>query len=214
MTLSKDVCVSIQYILEIIGTFFFAMSGALAVSEKDQEQDWFGAGFIGFVTAIGGGSIRDVLLGSYPLVWIQDTRLLYVILLGIIFSGLFYKLLIRLRRTLLLFDTFGIAMFTIVGTEKAISLGMAPEVAAIMGMFSAVMGGILRDMLTNEVPVLFRKEIYASACLLGAATYLILSDLEVNRNTCFIVSALIIIIIRLVATKYNLSLPRFGKDKS
>lgn len=190
------------------------MSGALAVSENDKEQDWFGAGFTGFVTAIGGGSIRDVLLGSYPLVWIQDTRLLYVILFGIIFSGIFFKLLIRLRRTLLLFDTFGIAMFTIVGTEKAISLGVRPEVAAIMGMFSAVMGGILRDMLTNEIPVLFRKEVYASACLFGAVVYLVLSDLEVDRNTCFIVSALVIIIIRLVAVKYKLSLPRFGRGQN
>lgn len=187
------------------------MSGALAVSEKNQEQDWFGAAFIGFVTAIGGGSIRDVLLGSYPLIWIQDTRLIYVILVAIIFSGVFYKQMLKLRRTLLLFDTFGIAMFTIVGTEKAISLGANPEIAAIMGMFSAVMGGILRDMLTNEVPVLFRKEIYASACLLGATTYLILTDLEVDRNTCFILSALLIILIRLIAVKYKLSLPKFGK---
>lgn len=202
---------SIQYILEVIGTFFFAMSGALAVSEKNQEHDWFGAAFIGFVTAIGGGSIRDVLLGSYPLVWIQDTRLLYVILIAIIFSGIFNRVMLKLRRTLLLFDTFGIAMFTIVGTEKAVSLGASPEIAAIMGMFSAVMGGILRDILTNEIPVLFRKEIYASACLLGATNYLVLTDLEMDRNTCFIVSALLIIGIRLTAVKYRLSLPRFGK---
>lgn len=190
------------------------MSGALAMSNRGLEQDWLGAGFTGFVTAIGGGSIRDVLLGSYPLVWIQDTRLLYVILAAIIFSGVFYKQMHKLRRTLFLFDTFGIGMFTIVGTEKAISLGAPPEVAAIMGMFSAVMGGILRDMLTNEVPVLFRKEIYASACLMGASLYLVLTDLQVDRNTCFIVSALFIIIIRLIAVKYKLSLPRFGRGEA
>lgn len=202
---------SIQYILEIIGTFFFAMSGALAVSEKGKEQDWFGAAFIGFITAIGGGSIRDVLLGSYPLVWVQDTRLIYVILVAILISGIFYPIMIQLRRTFFLFDTFGIAMFTIVGTEKAISLGASPEIAAIMGLFSAVMGGILRDMLTNEIPVLFRKEIYASACLMGAVTYLVLTNLEVERNICFVVSALFIILIRLLAVKFKLSLPRFGR---
>lgn len=187
------------------------MSGALAVSEKNKDQDWLGAAFTGFVTAIGGGSIRDVLLGSYPLVWVQDTRLIYVILIAIVFSGIFYRTMARLRRTLFLFDTFGIAMFTIVGTEKAISLGTSPEIAAIMGMFSAVMGGILRDVLTNEIPVLFRKEIYASACLMGATIYLVLTDLEVDRNTCFVVSVLFIILIRLIAVKYELSLPRFGR---
>ncbi len=189
----------------------FAMSGALAASERDQEQDWFGAGFIGFVTAIGGGSLRDIMLGSYPLVWVQDVTLLYIIIAAIIFSGIFYKWLLRLRRTFLLFDTLGIALFTIVGMEKALSLGASPEIAAIMGMFSAVMGGVIRDILTNEVPVLFRQEFYASACLLGAAFYLGLEYLEVGRNINFISSVLLIIVMRLLAVKYNLSLPKFNR---
>ncbi|MCX2741905.1 trimeric intracellular cation channel family protein [Pontibacter anaerobius] len=202
---------SIQYTLELIGTVVFAMSGALAVSEKDKEQDWFGAGFTGFVTAIGGGSLRDIMLGSYPLVWIQDTTVLYTIIAAIICSGLFYKWLLQLRRTFLLFDTLGISIFTIVGMEKALSLGASPEIAAIMGMFSAVMGGVIRDMLTNEVPVLFRQEIYASACLVGAAFYLGLEYLEVARNVNFIASVVLIIIIRLIAVRYNLSLPKFNR---
>ncbi|MHA6248097.1 trimeric intracellular cation channel family protein [Pontibacter sp. CAU 1760] len=202
---------SIQYILEILGTVVFAMSGALAVSEKDSEQDWFGAGFTGFVTAIGGGSLRDIMLGSYPLVWVQDITLLYTIIAAIVCTGLFYKFLIRLRRTFLLFDTLGISLFTIVGTEKALSLGVSPEIAAIMGMFSAVMGGVIRDILTNEIPVLFRKEVYASACLMGATFYLGMEQLHIERNTNFIVSVLLIILIRLVALKYNLSLPKFNR---
>lgn len=202
---------SIQYILELLGTVVFAMSGALAVSEKDREQDWFGAGFTGFVTAIGGGSLRDIMLGSYPLVWVQDTTVLYTIIAAIVCTGLFYKFLIRLRRTFLLFDTLGISLFTIVGTEKALSLGASPEIAAIMGMFSAVMGGVIRDILTNEIPVLFRKEVYASACLLGATFYLSMDNLQVDRNTNFIASVLLIIVIRLVALKYNLSLPKFNR---
>lgn len=188
------------------------MSGALAASEKDREQDWMGATFTGFVTAIGGGSLRDMMLGSYPLVWIQDTLLLYVIIAAVACSGLFYRWLLRLRRTFLLFDTLGISLFTIVGTEKALSLGVSPEIAAIMGMFSAVMGGVIRDTLTNVVPVLFRQEIYASACLLGATLYLGLDYLEVERNTNFIVSALFIMVVRLVAVRYNLSLPKFSKQ--
>nr|WP_255531383.1 trimeric intracellular cation channel family protein [Pontibacter sp. 172403-2] len=197
----------------MLGTFFFAMSGALAVSEQDEEQDWFGAAFTGFVTAIGGGTLRDVLLGSYPLVWIEDIRLLYIILAGIACSGILYRWLERLRRTLFLFDTLGISLFTIVGTEKTLSLGFRPEIAAIMGMFSAVMGGVIRDMLTNKVPVLFRKEIYSSACLMGAAFYLVLAGLHVERNTNFIVSIVFIILLRLAAVRYNLSLPKFRSRK-
>ncbi|GAB3815007.1 trimeric intracellular cation channel family protein [Pontibacter rugosus] len=203
----------IQYILEIIGTVVFAMSGALAASERDQEQDWFGAAFIGFVTAIGGGSLRDIMLGSYPLVWIQDVTLLYIIIGAVVLSGVFYKWLLKLRRTFLLFDTMGISIFTIVGMEKALSLGASPEIAAIMGMFSAVMGGVIRDILTNEVPVLFRQEVYASACLVGAAFYLGLDYLEVERNTNFISSVLLIACIRLIAVKYNLSLPKFNRQQ-
>ena len=202
---------SIQYVLELLGTFFFAMSGALAMSEQDKEQDWFGAAFTGFVTAIGGGSLRDMLLGSYPLVWIADVRILYTILAGIVCSGLFYDWLLRLRRTFLLFDTLGIALFTIVGTEKALSLGVRPEIAAIMGMFTAVMGGVIRDMLTNVMPVLFRKEVYASACLMGAILYLAMYGLDVERNTSFLVAIVFIITLRLLAVKYNLTLPRFRK---
>jgi uncharacterized membrane protein YeiH len=153
----------LQYFLEIGGTFFFAISGTLAVEKED--QDWFEAVFIGFITAIGGGSVRDLLLGSYPLVWIGDIVFLYSILAGIVVSHLFYRHLIKLRRTFLLFDTFGIALFTILGTEKALTLGVRPEIAAIMGMFTAVMGGVIRDTLTKETPVIFRKEIYATACL-------------------------------------------------
>ena len=202
---------SIQYILELLGTFFFAMSGALAMSEQDREQDWFGAAFTGFVTAIGGGSLRDMLLGSYPLVWIGDVRILYTILAGIVCSGLFYNWLLKLRRTFLLFDTLGIALFTVVGTEKALSLGVSPEIAAIMGMFTAVMGGVIRDMLTNVMPVLFRKEIYASACLMGASLYLAMYGFDVERNTSFLIAIVFIIVLRLLAVKYKLTLPKFRK---
>jgi uncharacterized membrane protein YeiH len=147
---------SIQYILEIIGTFAFAISGALAVRDKE-HRDWFSATFTAFITSIGGGSVRDVLLGSYPLVWISDITILYAILAGVVATFIFYKQLLRLRRTLFLFDTFGIAFFTIVGTEKALHFGVRPEIAAIMGVFSAVMGGVIRDTLTNDLPIIYQK---------------------------------------------------------
>jgi uncharacterized membrane protein YeiH len=203
----------IQYISELFGTGFFAISGALAANDK-AEPDWFGASFIGFITAIGGGSLRDILLGSYPLVWVQDTYLVFAIITGVILASLFFKYLIQLRRTFFLFDTIGIALFTIVGTEKAISLGVSPVISAIMGMFSAVMGGVIRDVLTNEIPIIFKKEIYATACLIGAVAYLMLDFYGCERYLNFLISAFFIIGIRIIAVKKNLSIPKFIKEKN
>jgi uncharacterized membrane protein YeiH len=197
-----------QYPLELIGTFFFAISGALAM--QDKEHDWFGAGFTGFVTAIGGGTIRDIMLGSYPLVWIGDIYFLYAVLIGVVAAIVFFRIFIKWRRMFLLFDTLGISFFTILGVEKAIAMGVRPEIAAIMGMFTAVMGGVIRDTLTNEIPVIFRKEIYATACLIGAVVYLVLDlNTPLERNYNLIISISVIFIIRLLAVKFKLSLPGF-----
>ncbi|MCE7069876.1 MULTISPECIES: trimeric intracellular cation channel family protein [Dyadobacter] len=199
---------SIQYILEIIGTFAFAISGALAV--KDQKhQDWFGASFTAFISSIGGGTLRDILLGSYPLVWISDITIIYAIMAGILATFIFYKFLLRLRKTLFLFDTFGIALFTIIGTEKALHLGVRPEIAVIMGIFTATMGGVIRDMMTNEIPIIYRKEVYATACFAGACSYLLLDSVGAGRNVAFISASLVIIAIRILAVKYGWTVPRF-----
>jgi uncharacterized membrane protein YeiH len=200
---------SMLYTFELLGTFFFAISGALAI--QDHHDDLFGAGFMGFVTAIGGGTLRDIMLGSYPLVWIGDINFLYSIFAGVIVAYLFFRALTKLRRTFLVFDSLGISFFTILGVEKALNLGVRPEIAAIMGMFTAVMGGVIRDVLTNETPVLFRKEIYATACLAGAVLYLILFHAGVTRNVNMMTSIALIIIIRILAVRYKLYLPQFRR---
>lgn len=203
----------LQYTLELFGTFFFAISGAMAMHDK--EHDWFGAGFTGFITAIGGGSLRDMVLGSYPLVWIKDINFLYAILAGVLVALSFFTRLVRLKRTFFLFDTLGISFFTILGVEKALSLGVRPEIAAIMGMFTAVMGGVIRDTLANEMPVIFRKEIYATACLIGAVIYVLLDNqTDLHRNLNLVTSISVIIVIRILAVRYNLALPGFKKQKS
>jgi uncharacterized membrane protein YeiH len=200
---------NLQYTLELLGTFFFAISGALAI--QDHHDDLFGAGFMGFVTAIGGGTLRDIMLGSYPLVWIGDIYFLYAILAGVLVAYFSFKHLVRLKRTFLFFDTLGISFFTILGVEKALDLGVRPEIAAIMGMFTAIMGGVIRDVLTNETPVLFRKEIYATACLAGAILYLALYKAGLDRNSNLVISIVVIFIIRLLAVKYKLALPNFRR---
>lgn len=200
---------SLQYILEILGTLFFAISGALAI--RDRNPDLFGATFTGFVTAIGGGTLRDIMLGAYPLAWISDINFLYAILLGVVVAYIFFKVLVGLRRTFMFFDALGISFFTILGVEKALSLGLRPEIAAMMGMFSAVMGGVIRDTLINEQPVLFRKEVYATACLGGAVLYLVLYRFDVPRDINLITSSAFIFIIRMVAVKFKLALPNFKR---
>lgn len=196
----------IQYASELFGTFFFAISGVLATEGKD--RNWFGVAFTGFVTAIGGGSLRDMLLGSFPLVWIGDVNFLYATIAGVIIAFMFFTKLGKLKRTMLLFDMAGIALFTIVGTEKALALGVKPEIAAIMGVFTAVMGGVIRDTLTNKKPIIFDREIYATACLAGAILYLILYRFEVPRGINIPISSGLIILIRVVAITFHLELPR------
>ncbi len=202
---------TIQYFSELAGTLFFAISGVLATDDK--ARNWFGAAFTGFVTAIGGGSLRDMLLGSYPMVWIGDVYFLYAALGGVVIAFIFFNRLGRLRRPMLLFDMIGIALFTIVGVEKALSLGVKPEIAAIMGVFTAVMGGVIRDTLTNKTPVIFEREVYATACLAGAILYLVLYSFEVPRTVNFPVSSGLIILIRILAIKYHLELPSLSSKQ-
>lgn len=199
----------IQYLFEILGTIVFAISGASAADENS-KSDWFGVTFVGFITAIGGGSLRDMLLGSYPLVWVNDVNFIYAIIFGIVIMRALHKSIDKYRRELALFDTMGIALFTVLGTQKTLELGFHPVIAAIMGMFSAVMGGVIRDTLTNQTPVIFKKEIYAIACLIGAALFLILHNFGVDKTFNFIVSGLLIMVIRLLAMHYKWNVPKFG----
>ncbi|MAD98663.1 MAG: hypothetical protein CMB99_15175 [Flavobacteriaceae bacterium] len=198
------------YVLDILGTFAFAISGALVAAEKD--FDLFGVVIIAFVTAVGGGMLRDVLIDSHPINWIGDLNYLYTILVAVILTFLFKSKILPLSKTLFLFDTIGISVFTLLGLKKGLSLDLHPILAIIMGMISAVFGGVLRDILTNKIPLIFQKEIYASACLMGGITYLLLQNTQASENLVFISSALVVIGIRLVAVKYHLELPKIKED--
>ena len=136
---------------------------------------------------------------------------MYAIMTGVVLCSIFYRYIVKYRKIMFIFDSLGVAMFTIIGTEKALSLGVNPVIAAIMGMFSAVMGGVLRDILTNEIPILFRRELYASVCFGGAVIYLIGEQLGLDRSINFILSILLILIFRIIAVKYDLTFPKFIK---
>jgi len=196
----------IQYWLEMIGTFVFAISGIRLAAKK--EMDLFGAAVIGFVTAIGGGTTRDVILGSYPVVWVEDLNYPLVIFLALPFTLIFRKYVVRMQRTLFIFDTIGIALFTISGMQKVLLLGYHPAIAITMGMVSATVGGVIRDVLCHEIPLIFRKEIYATACLVGALAFYILQDLGSPTDLNYILTVLIIVLIRIVAIRKNLAFPK------
>lgn len=196
--------------LDLIGTLVFAISGTMAASNK--KLDLFGAAFIAFVTAVGGGTIRDLLIGSTPVGWMQDINYLFIILSGVGVTFLFHKYVKRLRKTLFLFDTIGIGVFTILGIEKALLIDVTPLIAIIMGMFSAVLGGVIRDILINEIPLIFRKEIYAMACVSGGALFLFLQKNWYNFEQNVIISIVTIIVIRIIAIKYKVGLPGIDEE--
>ncbi len=199
-----------QYFLELLGTFVFAISGALAI--KGMDKDWLSAGFTGFITAIGGGTLRDILLDRYPLVWISDINILYVVLVGVVFTYFFSTTLGKLRKTLFLFDTLGISLFAIVGTEVALEAEVRGEIAAVMGMLTAVMGGVIRDTLTNETPIIMQRGMYASACLIGGFLYVGLDYFAIDRNLNFILCISIIIVLRILAVTYHWAVPSFDNS--
>ena len=192
-------------LLDVTGTLVFAISGALTAIYK--KLDLFGVYCIAFVTALGGGTIRDVMIGRTPVGWMLDIDYVYIITIGFVLSIVFNHYLERLRISMFLFDTIGLGFFTLIGLEKGIEFGLSPVVCVILGTLTATFGGVIRDILCNEIPVLFRKEIYATLCIAGGILFFILQKLQVQGDFISLTVALFIISFRLIAFKYNWSLP-------
>ncbi|SDD09289.1 trimeric intracellular cation channel family protein [Williamwhitmania taraxaci] len=193
-------------ILDLLGTFVFAISGSLVA--RNREFDIFGALVVAFATALGGGTIRDLLIGVAPVGWMLDAKYLVAVIAGVGVAAFFSTILLKLRKTLFLFDTIGIGIFTLIGIQKALAQGLSPGVALMMGIVSAVFGGVVRDILCNEVPLIFRKEIYATACLAGGTIYLVGIHLGVNNTVAMVACMLLIIGIRLISVMKKIALPK------
>lgn len=194
------------YALDLLGTFFFAVSGVLTAAQH--RMDLFGASILGFVTAIGGGTLRDMMIGDTPVNWLQDRNYFIVISIAIIISIVFKNYVLKLRKTLFLFDTLGISLFTVIGVKKTLLVGLDPLVAILMGVISAVFGGVLRDVLANEVPLIFRKDFYATVCILGGVIYLLIDIALGKESFSMLVAIICIIIIRILAVKRHWRLPQ------
>lgn len=196
--------ITVSFILEVIGTVACAISGIRLAATKN--FDWFGAYIVGLVTAIGGGTLRDILL-DIPVFWMHNWWYLAVTALSLIAVIIFKEHLVRRDKMLFIFDSVGLAMFVVIGIDKTLAIDYPMWVALIMGIITGAFGGVLRDILINEEPLIFHKDIYATACLAGGFIYWVTRYFGLPQYMSQMSCALMIIIIRMLALRYNLSLP-------
>lgn len=196
-------------VIDILGTIAFAISGVSVAMNK--RMDVFGLLIIAFVTSIGGGTVRDILIGQTPVSWMTNMTYVYVILGATVFTIIFQSKINYLRMSLFLFDTIGIGLYTVVGIEKGLMVGLHPIICIALGTMTACFGGVIRDILCNDIPVVFRKEIYATACIAGGVVYFVLRQLPIDNNLIFMIAGIVVISVRLVAVKFKVSLPSVYK---
>lgn len=195
----------ILYTLDLVGTAAFAISGALAGVRR--QMDLLGILVLGIVTAIGGGTLRDILLGDTPPFCLKDETYLYVSIVFALITFFAHHVVDRFSNALLYFDAIGLGTFVVIGTGKALDFNTGFVGAIIMGMMTATAGGMVRDILSGQIPLILQKEIYASACLAGGVLFFLLTQLDVSRTTTMLLSALLVVALRLLAIRHNWSLP-------
>lgn len=202
--------ITLQRVIEFIGTFAFALSGIRLAASK--HYDWLGGFVCGIAVAIGGGTIRDVMLGIRPF-WMLSPIYMICTLFAQCVVIVCHHYLRRLNTTWFLFDTLGLALFNIAGIQKTLECGFPFWVAIIMGCITGAAGGVIRDVLLNEEPVIFRREIYAMACVVGGLTYWLLSWLQVSLYITVIATFAIVCAIRFLAVRYHISLPKLRDEE-
>lgn len=195
----------LRELMENLGTASFAISGALAALNK--RLDVFGVLVLTFATAVGGGTVRDVLIGNTPVAWMKDQQAVTVVFASYVVALLFHKYLRHLPRTLAIFDAVGLGFATIVGLQRGLEAGLSPSICVTLGMVTGCFGGVLRDVLLNEIPLVFQKDIYASACLLGGAVYFGCAAWDVFAPVAATVSMLTVVGLRLGAMYWKWELP-------
>ncbi len=195
--------------INIGGTIAFVASGTLAGIR--QKLDIFGILVIAFVTAIGGGTLRDLLIGQSPVKWLMDVNIIYLIVGVSLTTILFRKYIDKLDKTLLFFDTLGLAFFTIKGIEVGLETQLSTPSCIILGTITACFGGVIRDILLNEVPTIFSKEIYATACIVGGISFFVFKNFDISQTLLELLTFIIIIGIRFFAIKTNFTLPKIEK---
>lgn len=194
--------------IEILGTISFAISGSFAAMQR--RLDPFGVLIIAFVTSIGGGTVRDLLLGDTPVKWMRDVNYCLLILVTSVLTIFFKTHIKKFKVTLFLFDSLGLGLFTVLGIQKGIAFGLSPGICIALGTITGCFGGVIRDTLLNTIPLIFKKEIYATACILGGLLYFTLVHFNLKTDVIKILVIGFIFTLRIIVVKYKLTLPRFG----
>lgn len=198
--------------INILGSFSLAVSGALTAMHK--RFDVFGVFIVGFVTAVGGGTMRDMFLTEREVFWLHDTSPLYAILIGTVLAILFRSKIKHLNKPLLLFDSIGLGLFTITGVQIGVNQNLELINCVILGTITGTFGGIIRDILVNEIPVIFRKEVYATISILGGFVYYFLANSNLESLWTNLIPIVLIIALRLIVVYYKISLPSiYSKEK-
>ncbi len=200
------------YIIDILGTFAFAVAGAFSAMEK--KLDPFGVLVLSFVTAIGGGTLRDILIGNLPVSWLLDETTPIVIFISAILAMFFSRYLKQFTTTLFVFDALGLGLFTIIGLEIGLAKNFSIGICIAIGTITACFGGVTRDVLLNNVPLLFRKEIYAMACIAGGLLYFLMRWMRIDADLSKIICIIAIFAIRVLAFRFKLSLPVFYAENN
>lgn len=200
--------ISVEQVIEFLGTFAFAISGIRHAAEK--TFDWFGGYVCGIAVAIGGGTIRDVMLGTTPF-WMTSPFYMLCTALALVVVVVFSRWIERLQNAWFVFDTLGLALFTIAGIQKSIAFGQPYWVAIIMGCITGAAGGVIRDIMLVREPVIFHKEIYAMASVMGGLAYWLTIQLDNSVELSAIISFTVTCVIRFLAVRYHLSLPKLKK---
>lgn len=202
----KPSAAEILLIIEAAGTFAFAVSGAMAAIRS--RFDLFGIFVLAFVTAIGGGTIRDLLIGNLPVSWLTNSLAIFSVLVGFLFTLIVFRRINKLEGWLFTFDAAGLGLFTVMGTQIAMEGGMSPGIAVALGTITGCFGGVIRDVLAGEPPLIFQKEIYAIVAVAGGTIFITIVDLFGTLFIAQITGILVIIAIRYIAVKRELGLPR------
>lgn len=197
---------NLLFILDIAGTFFFAISGAMVGIKKN--MDLFGIIVLGTVTAIGGGTLREILIGQFPPFVFRQDLYFYLAICGSLFTYIFLEQLIRIRSIVLLADAVGLGTFVTIGVTRALDVDITPTSAVILGTITAVAGGMIRDVLAGEIPFVLTRDFYAVSCIIGGIAYLTLNSLGTPRSITMAATTLLVIILRVLAIRYHWKLPR------